>query len=156
MTPRADWTPPPEREHLTAQMLTLPAYLVIAYDIENAIIDGEVSEDALAPSARVLAHRYGVNIATTARALRILQDRGIVRRLPGIGMYILAGCRASLLAKRLDSFAHTHLEPLADEARRLGMSNADVMAMLAARLHSHEGGTTDAAESVGQDDANER
>ncbi|WP_141872097.1 GntR family transcriptional regulator [Microbacterium saperdae] len=129
---------------------------MIVHDMENAIIDGEVSEDALAPSASVLARRYGVNIATTARALRVLQDRGIVRRLPGIGMYILAGCRAALLAKRRDGFADRHLEPLVDEARRLGMSNGDVTAMCAARLHAHEGGTTDAAASVGQDDANER
>ncbi|WP_454114980.1 GntR family transcriptional regulator [Microbacterium lacticum] len=117
-------------------MRTEPAYLVIAHDIENAILDGEVSEGALAPSAGVLARRYGVNIATSTRALRTLHDRGVVRRLPGIGMYILAGCRVALLAGRRANFVRDHIEPLIAEAHRLGLSNVDLMSELSARLRA--------------------
>ncbi|MBF9335608.1 GntR family transcriptional regulator [Microbacterium lacticum] len=131
-------------------MRTEPAYLVIAHDMENAILDGEVSEDALAPSAGVLARRYGVNIATSARALRTLQDRGVVRRLPGIGMYILAGCRAALLTGRRANFVRDHIEPLIDEAHRLGLSNIDLMGELSARLRA-----ADSTAATRADDLNE-
>ena len=115
-------------------MRSEPAYLVIARDIENAILDGEDSEDALAPSAGALARRYGVNIATAARALRTLQDRGVVCRLPGIGMHILAGCRTALMTERRASFVRDYLEPFLDEAHRVGLSSVELAGELSARL----------------------
>ena len=101
----------------------MPAYLMIARDMENAILDDEVREDSIAPSSNVLAGRYSVNIATAARALRVLQDREIVRRLWGIGMHVVAESRASLLAKRRESFVHDHIEPLANKVTPAGPVN---------------------------------
>lgn len=110
----------------------LPRYRDIARNLEDSIITGQISDDALAPSARVLARQHNVNIVTATRALGVLEQREIVRHLPRIGKYILAGQRGRLIRHRRERFASDFLEPMIEEARRIGLSD-ETLTMLIRR-----------------------
>lgn len=129
---------PDDSEPSANEFSPLPKYLTIASQVEAAILDGTVPDDALAPSARILSKLHGVNIATATRALRTLQDRGVVRRLPGIGMYILADSRDRLRAVRREDFVANHIVPCANEARRLGLGRTEVVALLTKALSERD------------------
>lgn len=122
---------PDSPEPWATGLASLPKYLLIASYIENAILQEAIPDDALAPSARDLSKIYHVNIATANRSIHMLQDRGFLRRMPGIGMYILAGSRTRLLDARREDFVANHIEPCVAEAKLLGLSRTELTTLLA-------------------------
>ena len=122
----------PREDLACATRRVLPRYRGIAQYLEDSIITGEIPDDALAPSARVLARQHNANIVTATRALGVLEQREIVRHLPGIGKHILAGERNRLIRHRRDRFTSDFLEPMIEESRRIGLSD-ETLTMLIRR-----------------------
>ncbi|MFJ3781073.1 GntR family transcriptional regulator [Streptomyces sp. NPDC090093] len=58
-------------------------YLVIAEAIRRQIELGEISSSL--PSEAVLMSMHGVSRNTVRRALRVLEERGVVQPVPGVG-----------------------------------------------------------------------
>lgn len=64
------------------------SYLQIANDLEGRIADGEWAVDEPIPSYSELAGGYKVSVATVARAISLLRDRGAVYGRPGLGVFV--------------------------------------------------------------------
>ncbi|HEY4152775.1 MAG TPA: GntR family transcriptional regulator [Pseudolysinimonas sp.] len=109
---------------------TRPIFQQIAEQIENDIISGALPEETQAPSTNEFAAFHRINPATAGKGVNLLVDEGILYKKRGIGMFVAEGAKARLVAKRRDQFRQQFVAPLLAEASKLGISSADVAAMI--------------------------
>ncbi len=67
----------------------VPIYEQIKDQIKAAIFSGELKEDEILPSMRILAKDLKVSMITTTRAYRDLEDEGFIVNVQGKGCYVL-------------------------------------------------------------------
>ena len=108
-------------------------FLQIAESIEDAIVDGSLSEEGQAPSTNELAAFHRINPATAAKGITLLVDKGLLYKRRGIGMFVAAGARELLLTERRAEFASRYIDPLLAEARTLGLGPEDLAQLLRER-----------------------
>ncbi len=63
-------------------------YISISNQIENQIRNGEIKESEKLPSERQLASNYGVSRAVIREAMRVLDEKGLIKVIVGKGNYI--------------------------------------------------------------------
>lgn len=114
-------------------------FLQIAQSVEDAVLDGSLSEESQAPSTNELAAFHRINPATAGKGINLLVDKGVLYKRRGIGMFVATGARELLLAERRAAFAERFLDPLLAEARAIGLTPQDVAAMLPHRSPATEG-----------------
>ena len=123
-----------------------PLFAQIAERLAEEIADGGLAEGERVPSMNELAAFYRVNPATAAKGLNLLADDGLLEKRRGIGMFVAAGARRQLLARRRDEFPGRYVEPLLIEAARLGIGSDELVAMVSESAHSlphdKQGGVT--------------
>ena len=107
-----------------------PIFLQIAELIENDIVEGHLTADEQVPSTNEFAAYHRINPATAAKGINRLVDDGILYKKRGIGMFVAAGARDTLLARRKARFVAGYLEPMLTEAQKLGISPSEVTAMI--------------------------
>ncbi len=107
-----------------------PIFQQIAELIENGIVDGSFPEESQVPSTNELAAFHRINPATAAKGLNLLAAEGVVYKRRGIGMFVAAGAREALRARRRQAFVAQYIGPLLAEAAKLGLSDAQVAAMI--------------------------
>lgn len=105
-------------------------FLQIAESVEDSIVDGSLAEEEQAPSTNELAAFYRINPATAAKGVSMLVEKGVVYKRRGIGMFVATGARERLLAERRAVFADRFVDPLLDEARKLGLDADDLAALI--------------------------
>lgn len=111
-----------------------PIFRVIAQSIEASILDGSLPEGAQVPSTNELAVYHRINPATAAKGVSQLATDGTIFKRRGIGMFVAAGARARLLARREQRFVDRFVAPLAAEADLLGLPAARVLALVGEHL----------------------
>jgi DNA-binding transcriptional regulator YhcF (GntR family) len=107
-----------------------PLFLQIAEQIESAVIDGSLAEEAQVPSTNELAAFHRINPATAAKGVNQLVADGTLYKRRGIGMFVASGARASLLERRRESFAAQFVAPLLSEAQKLGIDAESIKKMV--------------------------
>ena len=115
--------------------MELPLFLQIARAIENDIVDGILTEEAQAPSTNEIAAFHRINPATALKGVNELVARGVLHKKRGIGMFVTVGARGALIQQRRAEFADRFLTPALAEARRLGLSDTDVIALIQEAHH---------------------
>jgi DNA-binding GntR family transcriptional regulator len=63
-------------------------YMRVADAIAQRIAKGELRPGARLPGNIALAEEYGVAVGTARKALRVLQDRGLIETLWGKGTFV--------------------------------------------------------------------
>jgi DNA-binding transcriptional regulator YhcF (GntR family) len=107
-----------------------PLFRRIAEELETAVVDGSLAEEAQAPSTNELAAFHRINPATAAKGIAQLVADGVLYKRRGIGMFVATGARALLLERRRAEFARRFLVPLMAEAHKLGMDADQVKKMI--------------------------
>lgn len=64
------------------------AYLRLQNVIREQILAGDVRPGERLPTERELGERHGVSRITTRHALRVLEEQGLIERLPGKGTFV--------------------------------------------------------------------
>jgi DNA-binding GntR family transcriptional regulator len=64
------------------------AYIRLAAILRKEIADGTLATGMPTPSITTLSQRYGHARQTCAKALRLLEDEGLLTRVPGLGYYV--------------------------------------------------------------------
>ena len=105
-------------------------YLQISEMIETDILRGILLEEEQVPSTNELARLYTINPATAGKGVNLLVDEGILYKRRGIGMFVAAGAREKILAKRRSVFLEEHIKELLSEARSLGITKEELIAMI--------------------------
>ena len=107
-----------------------PIFVQIAEQIEDDIIDGVYPAEGQVPSTNEFAAFYRINPATAGKGVNLLVDEGILYKKRGIGMFVSAGSRDRLVAKRREAFRDEYLKPLLAEAARLGIDPQQLSQMI--------------------------
>jgi GntR family transcriptional regulator len=110
-----------------------PIYLQIADGIKNDILSGSLREDQQVMSTNQYASFYRINPATAAKGFAQLVDEGVLYKRRGIGMFVSPDAPAKLRAERRERFFAEALEPVLDEAKRVGISVEEITHYLGSR-----------------------
>jgi GntR family transcriptional regulator len=116
-----------------------PLFAQVAERLAGEIADGGLAEGARVPSANELAAFYRINPATAAKGINVLADDGLLDKRRGIGMFVAAGARAALLARRRAEFTDRYVEPLLTEATRLGIDTDELIGLIREASNEREG-----------------
>lgn len=106
-------------------------YLQIKEMIERDILRDILLEEERVPSTNELAKLYAINPATAAKGVNLLVDEGILYKKRGIGMFVSAGAKASIMNKRKERFFDDYVKGLLSEAASLGISREELIDMIA-------------------------
>jgi GntR family transcriptional regulator len=63
-------------------------YMQLAATLRAQIANGTYVRDARIPSIRALCEDYKLSRQTAGKALRILEQEGLIRRVPGLGYHV--------------------------------------------------------------------
>ena len=107
-----------------------PIFNQIAEGIEDGILTGAFPEESQIPSITEFSVNYKINPATALKGINLLVDENIIYKKRGVGMFVAEGAVQKLRKKRQDQFYTNYISSLIDEARRLGISSEDVIAMI--------------------------
>jgi GntR family transcriptional regulator len=116
-----------------------PLFAQVAERLATDIADGGLAEGERVPSTNELAAFYRINPATAAKGINILADEGLLDKRRGIGMFVAAGARATLLARRRAGFADRYVKPLLTEATRLGIDSDELITLIKECSNEPEG-----------------
>jgi len=116
-----------------------PLFVQVADMLAGQIADGGLAEGERVPSTNELAAFYRINPATAAKGINVLADDGLLEKRRGIGMFVAAGARARLLARRRAEFTQRYVKPLLTEAARLGIGTDDLTALIKEAGSEREG-----------------
>ena len=107
-------------------------YLIIEKKLLDDILSGTLREGDMVPSTHQAAARFDVNPATAARGVSRLSEAGLLEKRRGIGLFVAPGARAAVAASRKARFREVLLPELLEEARRLGISRQELLALVMA------------------------
>ena len=107
-----------------------PIFIQIAEGIEDGILTGAFPEESQIPSITEFSVNYKINPATALKGINLHVDENILYKKRGVGMFVAEGAVQKLRKKRQDQFYTNYISSLIDEARRLGISSEDVIAMI--------------------------
>ena len=107
-----------------------PIFLQIAEGIEDGILTGAFPEGSQIPSITEFSVNYKINPATALKGINRLVDENIIFKKRGVGMFVSDGAVQKLRQKRQDQFYTNYISSLIEEAKRLGITSDDIIAMI--------------------------
>jgi DNA-binding transcriptional regulator YhcF (GntR family) len=103
---------------------SMPLYEQVAAEVRRAIADGEAKPGERLPLARDLATVLGVNTNTVLRALRLLQQEGLLELRRGRGITVAGTQQRGAVVKKVNE--------LVAYARTQGYKPEELVAMIEA------------------------
>ena len=107
-----------------------PIFLQIAEGIEDGILTGFFPEESQIPSITEFSVNYKINPATALKGINLLVEEHIIFKKRGVGMFVAKDAVKNLKKKRQDQFYENYIGRLVEEARKLGISSDDIIAMV--------------------------
>jgi GntR family transcriptional regulator len=123
-------------------------YEQVIYAAKKALISGQLRPGDAFPSVRALSTELRINPNTAHKVVTHLLNEGLLEVMPGTGT-VVASPRESAPADRA-RLPENEVEQLAVEAKRLGMSLAEVTAALAGHWERLESPTLSTTLSKGE------
>ena len=108
-----------------------PIFQQIALGIEDAILTGAFEEGEQIPSITEFSVTYKINPATAFKGINLLVDAGVLYKKRGVGMFVTEGAVMKLKEKRKEEFYDSYVRSLIEEAKKLGISGDEIIAMVA-------------------------
>lgn len=125
-------TPPPIIFELNPNS-GVPIYRQIVDQVAVMVVGGLLKQGDLLPSVRQVAREAAVNPMTVSKAYSRLEADGIVRRVRGTGMEVLAPSINGSLDDRKLKFRES-IEPALLRARQLGLNDDQIRETIASLL----------------------
>lgn len=107
-----------------------PIFIQIAETIEDGILTGAFQENEQIPSITEFSVNYKINPATALKGINILVDESIIFKKRGVGMFVAEGAVKKLKDKRQNQFYNNYISTMIEEAKRLGITSDDIIAMV--------------------------
>ena len=107
-----------------------PIFIQIAEGIEDGILTGAFPEESQIPSISEFSVNYKINPATALKGINLLVDEEIVFKKRGVGMFVAKGAVSKLQKKRQNQFYDNYVSRLVEEAKRLGITSDEIIAMI--------------------------
>jgi DNA-binding transcriptional regulator YhcF (GntR family) len=97
-----------------------PIYRQIRDRIVKRLLDQALADGQSLPSVREVAADYRVNPLTVLKAYQLLVDEGLVESRRGLGMFVVEGARAKLVAMLRTQFLDQEWPQIVATVERLG------------------------------------
>ena len=107
-----------------------PIFIQIAEGIEDGILTGAFPEGSQIRSITEFSVNYKINPSTALKGINLLVDENIIFKKRGVGMFVSNGAVKQLKEKRQNQFYNNYISNLIEEAKRLGFSSDDIIAMI--------------------------
>lgn len=115
----------------------VPIYEQIKHQVKDAILAGELAEDAMLPSIRSLARDLRVSVITTTRAYTDLAAEGFLTNVPGKGYFVLPR-DSDLVHEQILREVEDHFSEALIRGRLAGLEPADFRNILNTLIASLE------------------
>lgn len=107
---------------------SIPIYEQIKKSIINQILEGELNEDELLPSIRVLAQDIKISAMTIKKAYDELEKEGYLKSIQGKGTFV-APKNTELAKEQAQKDIEMYMEKIVDITNRFGIDENDVIEM---------------------------
>ena len=107
---------------------SVPIYEQIKKSIINQILEGELSEDELLPSIRVLAGDIKISAMTIKKAYDELEKEGYLKSIQGKGTFV-APKNTELAKEQAQKDIEKHIEKIVEISNRFEIDENDVIEM---------------------------
>ena len=107
---------------------SIPIYEQIKKSIINQILEGELEEDELLPSIRVLAGDIKISAMTIKKAYDELEKEGYLKSIQGKGTFV-APKNTELAKEQAQKDIEMYMEKIVDISNRFGIDENDVIEM---------------------------
>ena len=107
-----------------------PLFIQVAQWLENEILKDHIQEEEQVPSTNQFASLYHINPATARKGFTLLTDEGILYKKRGIGMFVATGAKEKIKERAKERFQTETLKNVLEEARQLGMTKEEMIAMI--------------------------
>lgn len=97
--------------------------------IERLILTCDLQPEDFISSVREFATKHAVNPNTVAKAYALLQARGLVEPVRGMGLRVIKQTSAAL-SRRRQELLHESARSAVDEAAALGFSKSDLISAI--------------------------
>jgi GntR family transcriptional regulator len=111
----------------------VPIYRQIVDQVHALVAGGSIAAGDLLPSVRQVAQDAAVNPMTVSKAYSRLETEGVVRRVRGQGMEVLAPSQNGSLEQRKQQFREV-IEPALHRARQLGLNRTQIREVITSIL----------------------
>lgn len=109
-------------------MSSEPLFVQIKSHIEHMILSERLVAEDQVPSSTQMVKFYHVNHLTVLKGMNMLVEEGIIYKKRGVGMFVCPDARERILHARREGLIATFVLPLVREARRLGLSEEELIA----------------------------
>lgn len=124
----------------------VPVYRQVMDQIKFHVASGLLKPGDELPSTRALSSELGMNPMTISKAYSYLERDGIVVRRPGRQLIVKETEDSQTRQRKMDQLRKS-LAPVIVTARQLGVSNDEVIGLLAEMLESQEDSKQDKKDS---------
>ena len=107
-----------------------PIFQQLADQLEEGILSGAYPEESQVPSSTEYSVAYRINPATALKGINLLVDAGLLYKKRGVGMFVSSGARERLRAQRAERFYQDYVQRMVQEARRLGVTEAELVRLV--------------------------
>jgi len=107
-----------------------PLYQQVAEEIAEGIFNGSYLEGTQIPSTTEISKAYKINPATILKGMNQLVAENLIEKRRGLGMFVMAGAQQIILEKRKSEFITTKLSNILEEARKLNISQAQLIDLI--------------------------
>lgn len=107
---------------------SIPIYEQIKKSIINQILEGELNEDELLPSIRVLAQDIKISAMTIKKAYDELEKEGYLKSIQGKGTFV-APKNTELAKEQAQKDIEMYMEKIVDISNRFDIDKNDVIEM---------------------------
>ena len=107
---------------------SIPIYEQIKKSIINQILEGELNEDELLPSIRVLAQDIKISAMTIKKAYDELEREGYLKSIQGKGTFV-APKNTELAKEQAQKDIEKYIEKIVDISNRFHIDENDVIGM---------------------------
>lgn len=98
--------------------------------IEDQIVNGQLKEHDQIPSTTQLVSFYKINHLTVSKGINLLLDAEIIYKKRGVGMFVAEHAKELLLEQRKQLFASEYVQPMLEEAGKLGISKQEMIMLI--------------------------
>ena len=113
---------------LISNSSSVPIYEQIKQSIINQILEGELNEDELLPSIRVLAQDIKISAMTIKKAYDELEKEGYLKSIQGKGTFV-APKNTELAKEQAQKDIEKYIDKIVDISNRFEIDENDVIEM---------------------------
>lgn len=116
----------------------VPIYRQLMDQVQAQIHAGRLPTGEMLPSVRQIAEELQINPMTVSKAYSLLERDGIIERVRGQGMRVMASPKSALSVRDRREKILPLLEQVAAQAFQLGLTRAQVIAALTPLLKERD------------------